>query len=214
MNRYTYKIRRNCHNCNGSGAGRCLATCHVCKGRGSECFGLYASDLEGVTLVLYVSPAIPEHDKRSKRLAPKVIESERRPMMMGEDAHKVGASMLARGEIVKYSVIGYDDFAKMDLRDRETAWAELCNLTAKREEARRASENCPWESEEQALFDLRKLRMVDTCPKTGALRLTEKGAAALNAALLDSKGEQEAPWVSQCLGLAKRETFLEAKAAQ
>lgn len=212
--RYTYKVKRNCHNCNGSGAGRCLVVCHVCKGRGSEVFGFYASDLEGVTLVLYTSPTFDAEDKRSKRLAPKFVESERRPMMLGEDAHLVGAGMLARGEIVKYSVVGYDDFAKMNEEDRETAWQELRNLTARREDARKASEDCPWEEEDQALYDLRRMRMVDECPKTGALRLTEKGAAALNAALLDSKGEQEPPWVSQCLGLAKRETFLEAKAAQ
>lgn len=212
--RYTYNTRRNCHNCNGSGKGRCLVTCHVCKGRGSEVFGLYASDLEGVTLVLYTSPEIPEHDKRSKRLAPKAIESERRPMMMGTDAHEIGSAMLARGEIVKYSVIGYDDFAKMDPQDRETAWTELRNLTARREEARKASEDCPWEEEEQCLHDLRRMRMVEECPKTGALRLTQKGAAALNEVLLDAKGDQDAPWINQCMGLAKRETFLEAKAAQ
>jgi len=212
--RYTYNTRRNCHNCNGSGAGRCLVVCHVCKGRGSETFGLYASDLEGVTLVLYTSPTFDESDKRSRRLAPKFIESERRPMMLGTDAHEVGAGMLARGEIVKYSVIGYDDFAKMSTDDRETAWAELRNLTARREDARKASEDCPWEEEEQALYDLRRMRMVDECPKTGALRLTEKGAAALNAALLEEKGDQDAPWIAQCLAYAKRETFLEAKAAQ
>lgn len=147
MKRSTYKVTRVCAVCNGTGEGRCLVKCHACNGSATRLFELYASDLEGATLITYQAPPLHPNDP-SIRVAPRLLEGERRPFITAAEAHDAGMEMLAREEIVSYAVVGYDDFAKLTPGEVSVALWEQAELSRLRIEAFKSSERAPWEADE------------------------------------------------------------------
>lgn len=146
MKRSTYKVTRVCAVCNGTGEGRCLVKCHVCNGSATRLFELYASDLEGATLVTYQAPPLHPNDP-SIRVAPRILEGERRPFITAAEAHDAGMEMLAREEILSYAVVGYDDFAKLTPGEVSVALWEQAELSRLRIAAFKSSEQSPWEAD-------------------------------------------------------------------
>ncbi len=206
MEREKFAVLRECHRCQGSGLGGSRVVCHICKGNGIQTFHLYALDLEGAELITYVAPPF------ETRQGPRLMEGERRQYMFGEEAHREGLERLQRGEIVSYVVKGHDDFSRMTPEIRDRAVAAYGREIEQRTAARAASEEFPWEEEEQARYDLERLGQIARSPLDGCWYLTSKGVARIQAVLMD--GEELTPWTEQCVKLLEKGIYLTEKGAE